>query len=166
MSGLHLARRVVRWGGLEWRAAVRARSRAAVLGAFVADAATMPLHWIYDVQRIEQLVGDAAPTFFQPPSCPYYDVRYTAGMWSRLPPLRLHKHHRPLPRRLQARMRRRPAAVWRPIGVTVAWLTRNSGMGGLRGRHSTRWASSRRTETRCCRCCGASWSTEGWIQTL
>jgi hypothetical protein len=56
---------------------VRARARAAVLGAFVADAATMPLHWIYDVQRIEQLVGDGAPTFFHPPSCPYYDVRFT-----------------------------------------------------------------------------------------
>jgi hypothetical protein len=46
-----------------------------VLGAFVADAATMPLHWIYDVAQIKQLVGDGAPTFFHPPSCPFYDVR-------------------------------------------------------------------------------------------
>jgi hypothetical protein len=64
---------------------VRARARAAVLGAFVADAATMPLHWIYDVQRIQQLVGDAAPTFYHPPSCPYYDVRYTAVVSSPAP---------------------------------------------------------------------------------
>ena len=26
----------------------RERARAAILGGFVADAATMPLHWIYD----------------------------------------------------------------------------------------------------------------------
>jgi hypothetical protein len=52
--------------------AVKSRAKAAILGGFVADAATMPLHWIYDVEKIKELVGDKNPEFFSPPSCPFY----------------------------------------------------------------------------------------------
>ncbi len=38
-------------------AVVAARAEAAILGGFVADAAAMPLHWIYDVNEIAKLVG-------------------------------------------------------------------------------------------------------------
>ncbi|KAI8465601.1 MAG: ADP-ribosylation/Crystallin J1 [Monoraphidium minutum] len=59
--------------------AVRARAKAAVLGGIVADAATMPLHWIYDVPKMNQLLADAgrspaAPEFFPTPSCPFYNL--------------------------------------------------------------------------------------------
>jgi len=37
----------------------------------------MGLHWIYDVQKIKQLVGQGTPEFFEPPSCPYY--KYDSG---------------------------------------------------------------------------------------
>lgn len=56
------------------RAEIRARARAAVLGAFVADAASMPLHWIYDSNHLNSLVGNQDPAFFSPPSCPFYQV--------------------------------------------------------------------------------------------
>jgi ADP-ribosylglycohydrolase len=52
------------------------RKTAALLGAFVADAASMPLHWIYDQAALRALVGDNPdPLFFSPPSCPYYNSR-------------------------------------------------------------------------------------------
>eukprot|EP00123_Amoebidium_parasiticum_P013351 comp21908_c0_seq1/m.31454 comp21908_c0_seq1/g.31454 ORF comp21908_c0_seq1/g.31454 comp21908_c0_seq1/m.31454 type:complete len:340 (-) comp21908_c0_seq1:351-1370(-) len=48
--------------------------RDAVVGAFVADVATMPLHWIYDDAKIKELVGgESDPEFFSPPSCPFYN---------------------------------------------------------------------------------------------
>jgi hypothetical protein len=53
---------------------IRARAKAAVIGAFVADAASMPLHWIYEVGKIDSLVESNAPEFFDPPSCPFYEV--------------------------------------------------------------------------------------------
>lgn len=61
------------------------RAKAAVLGAFVADAATMPLHWIYDQQVVEGKVKAAAalklpPEFFSPTCCPFYE--YTTGQQS------------------------------------------------------------------------------------
>lgn len=34
----------------------RERAKAAIIGAFVADAATMPLHWIYDQEELQKLV--------------------------------------------------------------------------------------------------------------
>jgi hypothetical protein len=40
---------------------IAARAEAAVLGGFVADAAAMPLHWIYDINEIQRLVGDSNP---------------------------------------------------------------------------------------------------------
>eukprot|EP00042_Codosiga_hollandica_P041730 m.375273 g.375273 ORF g.375273 m.375273 type:complete len:346 (+) comp56177_c0_seq12:78-1115(+) len=56
---------------------VEDRAVAAIVGAFVADAAAMPLHWIYNVTEIKDLVGSGAPEFYYPPSCPYYN--YTEG---------------------------------------------------------------------------------------
>jgi hypothetical protein len=33
------------------------RALGAILGSFVADAASMPLHWIYDTKKVAKLVG-------------------------------------------------------------------------------------------------------------
>ncbi|PNH02125.1 Crystallin J1A [Tetrabaena socialis] len=61
--------------------AVSRRAAAAVLGALVADAATMGLHWIYDLSQIQKLLGKSEePAFFEPPSCPYYE--YESGVQS------------------------------------------------------------------------------------
>lgn len=49
----------------------------AIAGGALADAASMPLHWIYDVPKLTELIGDADPAFFDPPSCPFY--AYDAG---------------------------------------------------------------------------------------
>ena len=35
---------------------IKRRAKAAIIGAFVADAATMPLHWIYDTEKIQNLL--------------------------------------------------------------------------------------------------------------
>ena len=52
------------------------RKKAALQGCFVADAATMPLHWIYKNDDLKQIVGDCAdPLFFATASCPYYNSR-------------------------------------------------------------------------------------------
>jgi hypothetical protein len=58
------------------------RARSAILGAFVADAATMPLHWIYDRDQLKSIIGDKAstPEFFNPPSCPFYNSEKNPGM--------------------------------------------------------------------------------------
>lgn len=53
------------------------RMAGAIAGAALADAATMPLHWIYDVPKLTLLIGDKDPAFFDPPSCPFY--AYDAG---------------------------------------------------------------------------------------
>lgn len=55
----------------------RARAKAALIGAFVADAATTPLHWIYDPSKVAGLVGGGDPEFFPTPSCPFY--KYPVG---------------------------------------------------------------------------------------
>ncbi|PNW79731.1 hypothetical protein CHLRE_08g364850v5 [Chlamydomonas reinhardtii] len=63
---------------------IRQRATAAVLGALVADAATMALHWIYDTDKIQDLLSRHGrrdePAFFEPPSCPYYE--YDSGSFS------------------------------------------------------------------------------------
>lgn len=59
------------------------RALAAVTGGFVADAATMGLHWIYDGDKMQQLVaarGSSGPEFYEPPSCPFYS--YESGALS------------------------------------------------------------------------------------
>ncbi|EFN53530.1 hypothetical protein CHLNCDRAFT_136632 [Chlorella variabilis] len=57
-------------------AQAKTRARAAVLGAFVADAATTPLHWIYDLEKVKALLESksklAQPEFYPEPSCPFY----------------------------------------------------------------------------------------------
>ncbi|KAG2439498.1 hypothetical protein HXX76_004852 [Chlamydomonas incerta] len=64
-------------------AAVRERAKAAVLGGLLADIATMPLHWIYDVPKMNELLASkgmtaAAPEFFPEPSCPFYQHPFGA----------------------------------------------------------------------------------------
>lgn len=53
------------------------RAKGAIAGALVADAATMGLHWIYDQAKIKALVDkrEGKPEFYEPPSCPFYQVR-------------------------------------------------------------------------------------------
>eukprot|EP00931_Biecheleriopsis_adriatica_P051246 TRINITY_DN29700_c0_g1_i2.p1 TRINITY_DN29700_c0_g1~~TRINITY_DN29700_c0_g1_i2.p1 ORF type:complete len:379 (+),score=57.63 TRINITY_DN29700_c0_g1_i2:24-1160(+) len=52
------------------------RRLGAIVGAAVADAASMPLHWIYDTASIESKLGKGSQrvdsAFFSPPSCPFY----------------------------------------------------------------------------------------------
>eukprot|EP00882_Tetradesmus_deserticola_P009155 GHRQ01009657.1.p1 GENE.GHRQ01009657.1~~GHRQ01009657.1.p1 ORF type:complete len:356 (+),score=159.95 GHRQ01009657.1:262-1329(+) len=59
-------------------AATKDRAKGAVVGALVADAATMGLHWIYDQGKLQQLLDSkgrqASPEFFDPPSCPFYEM--------------------------------------------------------------------------------------------
>lgn len=60
----------------------RQRARAAIIGGFIADAATMGLHLIYDQAAIENLMKErtAAPEFFDPPASAFYD--YNTGRQS------------------------------------------------------------------------------------
>ncbi|GLI66820.1 hypothetical protein VaNZ11_010789 [Volvox africanus] len=75
--------RTAQAGGLD-EERVRRRAVGAVLGALVADAATMGLHWVYDLEKIRELISEQGraeePAFFQPPSCPYYE--YESGSLS------------------------------------------------------------------------------------
>ncbi len=57
---------------------VRERKRGAILGAAVADAASMGFHWLYDQSRIRDLEPDA-PEFRQPN---YTDYADTAGYFA------------------------------------------------------------------------------------
>ncbi|EFJ53080.1 hypothetical protein VOLCADRAFT_102702 [Volvox carteri f. nagariensis] len=62
------------------KANVKERAKAAILGGLLADAASMPLHWIYDVPKIQDLLAsksrEATPEFFPEPSCPFYKHPY------------------------------------------------------------------------------------------
>lgn len=52
-----------------------------MLGAFVADAATMSLHWIYDPSELKAIVKESDhPEFFDPPHSPFY--KYPLGSLS------------------------------------------------------------------------------------
>ena len=53
------------------------RARAAILGAAVADAATMGFHWLYDQARIAEVAGDA-PEFRAPNRADFQDKGYFA----------------------------------------------------------------------------------------
>lgn len=48
--------------------------------SFIADVATMPLHWWYDQAKLAEKVGDASPAFFSPPSVQWYS--YPEGVFS------------------------------------------------------------------------------------
>ena len=63
-------------------ALVRRRAAAAVVGAFVADAATMGCHWIYDMVELQTLLAthSAKPEFHEPPANKYY--AYKSGVLS------------------------------------------------------------------------------------
>eukprot|EP00045_Choanoeca_perplexa_P014009 m.162496 g.162496 ORF g.162496 m.162496 type:complete len:305 (+) comp16534_c0_seq1:1778-2692(+) len=52
----------------------------AVHGGLLAEAATMPLHWIYDATKLAEIVGSKSPEFFETLSCPFY--KHQAGQWS------------------------------------------------------------------------------------
>lgn len=47
-----------------------------VKASMVADAAAMPLHWIYNQADIATKVGDMHGAFFSPPSCPFYEYPF------------------------------------------------------------------------------------------
>ena len=49
------------------------RKQGAVLGALVADSASLGLHWLYDFQRVSQ-VGGSVPEFIKPDKRHYEDV--------------------------------------------------------------------------------------------
>ncbi|GBF88351.1 hypothetical protein Rsub_01063 [Raphidocelis subcapitata] len=55
-----------------------ARRKGAILGAIVADAATMPLHWVYKPEVMADLLKskgrESTPEFYDPPSCPFYQM--------------------------------------------------------------------------------------------
>ncbi len=60
-------------------AAVKARAKAALIGALVADAATMPLHWIYKPEALSAALAqrpgaEASPEFHTPHACPFYSA--------------------------------------------------------------------------------------------
>jgi len=51
---------------LFWRPMMPASNAAAVMGALVADAAAMGLHWIYDPARIAEVAGNGSAAFVPP----------------------------------------------------------------------------------------------------
>ena len=55
-----------------------------LMGAAVADAATMPAHWIYARPTLLQAVGDRreAPEFLPEPACPFYDAAQFPGHYA------------------------------------------------------------------------------------
>ena len=54
--------------------AISERARAAIIGSFVADAAAMPLHWVYEQPRLATLVNGGSPAFVNPPQNIYYSA--------------------------------------------------------------------------------------------
>jgi len=52
---------------------IEVRKQGAILGALVADAASLGFHWLYDAERISQIGGET-PEFFAPDKCHYKDV--------------------------------------------------------------------------------------------
>ena len=56
----------------------------AIVAAFVADAAAMPLHWIYDTDVLAGILREAnataAPEFLSPSHAPFYDYPVARGV--------------------------------------------------------------------------------------
>jgi len=62
-----------------------AGKRRALLGAIVGDAATMPLHWIYDKTQLSKSIissDKTKPEFNRIPSCPFYNSNKFPGHYS------------------------------------------------------------------------------------
>ncbi|KAF0688688.1 Aste57867_19717 [Aphanomyces stellatus] len=49
------------------------RAAAAAISGFVADAARMPLHWVYDANELKTLVEGKDPAFLSPPASKFYN---------------------------------------------------------------------------------------------
>ena len=47
---------------------------ASVIGAVVADAASLPLQWIYSDEKMKEVVGDKSPEFWPESHCPFYSL--------------------------------------------------------------------------------------------
>lgn len=45
-----------------------------VIGAIVADAASLPLQWIYDDKKMKEVVGDKEPEFWPESHCPFFSL--------------------------------------------------------------------------------------------
>jgi len=50
------------------------RKMSAVIGAVVADAASLPLQWIYDDKKMKEIVGDKNPEFWPESHCPFFSL--------------------------------------------------------------------------------------------
>ena len=50
------------------------RAIGAVVGAAVADAATRPMHWLYDRKKLEEIVGEGDPAFYPTNCSPFYSM--------------------------------------------------------------------------------------------
>jgi len=48
------------------------RKMSAIIGAVVADAASLPLQWIYDDKKMKDIVGDKSPEFWPESNCPFF----------------------------------------------------------------------------------------------
>lgn len=53
---------------------IQQRAVAAVIGASVADAATRPLHWLYDRTKLESIIEDNDPAFWPNNLSPFYSI--------------------------------------------------------------------------------------------
>ena len=51
------------------------RAVAAIVGAAVGDAATRPVHWLYDREILESTIGSSNPEFWPTNLSPFYNVR-------------------------------------------------------------------------------------------
>ncbi|XP_070563743.1 crystallin J1C-like isoform X2 [Ptychodera flava] len=54
---------------------VQSRQKSAIIGSVVADAAGVPLHWFYDVKKLDEVLeGRSNPEFREPSANPFYDI--------------------------------------------------------------------------------------------
>ncbi|XP_071948545.1 crystallin J1A-like [Antedon mediterranea] len=53
---------------------VNNRRIASVIGCFIADAAAQPLHWNYDLKKLDEIVGDKPMEFWNPSRNPFYTL--------------------------------------------------------------------------------------------
>ena len=47
---------------------------ASILAAVVADAATRPFHWLYDLEELKRVIGDEDPEFWPESKSPFYTL--------------------------------------------------------------------------------------------